>query len=174
MYRFWVFYFFFISIGFTSEKGNECRWGIFKNDIHHHLKYRHEKGQNINLEWLFPPLKNYIWPYLLDPKIHLGTNINIQGYTSHTYTGLTWSFNFRNILIEPTFGVDVHSGEITKRKRKKQRLGSRFLFRESLSLGYILSSSYRVFLCVEHVSNGHFAKPNPGITTIGIRFGYAF
>lgn len=158
--------------GDAFASGAEYRWGLCKNDIHDGLKYRHERGYNINVEYLFPSFKADIWSWILNPKVHVGTSVNLEGYTSHLYTGLTWIGSFRRLVIEPTFGAGLNNGKRTKEGHKRQRLGSHLLFRESLSLGYRLGGGYTVYGFVDHVSSAHLAHPNPGITTVGIRFGF--
>lgn len=153
----------------------EIRFGVMKNDIHgSHLNFRHEKGCNINGELLFTAFTGGLWDYIFNPKLHVGWNLNIRGYTSHLYTGLTWFIRLNSFVIEPTFGFDLNNAERQKKHQKRQRLGSPITFRESLSLGYKVNDNWTGYVMIDHVSHAHIFHPNPGLSTIGIRIGYQF
>ena len=53
-------------------------------------------------------------------------------------------------------------------------LGSTFLFRESLELGYQINPVVSVSAILDHISNANLAKRNAGITNAGARFGVKF
>ena len=79
-----------------------------------------------------------------------------------------------NIMFEVGLGFAVHNGKLKKVKKKKGRtLGSRLLFRESLSLGLLYNETDSVSLFIDHVSNANLAPPNHGITNLGVRLGFA-
>lgn len=156
-----------------NEWGNELRFGVLQHDANRKLKHRYEKGQDINGEALFksPDFLKFIWA----PRPHLGLNANLHGATSQFYGGLTWHVDFlRAFFLEASFGGEVHNGKLKTRTPKKQHLGSRFLFRESLSLGVAFYNRNSLSLTLEHASNARLAKPNPGLTGFGLRYGYRF
>lgn len=154
---------------------SQIRLGVMKNDIHgSHFAYRYEKGCNLNGEILFSEMTKEIWDYLLNPKLHLGGSLNSEGYTSHIYTGFTWFVQMGSFVIEPTFGFDLNNGECHKKHKKRQRLGSNITFRESISLGYKISEYWTGYVMIDHVSHAGIFHPNPGLSMIGIRFGYTF
>ena len=53
-------------------------------------------------------------------------------------------------------------------------LGSRFLFRESIGLGYSFNAHWNVIVAIDHASNADLAKPNDGLTHVGATVGYRF
>ena len=164
-----------ITQSYADIPVSEVRFGVMRNDIHgNHLKYRHEKGYNFSGEILFPEFTGGIWEYLFNPKLHMGGAVNVGGYTSHVYTGLTWFIRMGPFVIEPTFGFDANNAEHHKKYKKRQCLGSNIMFRESISFGYKISKCWTGYLMIDHVSHAHIFHPNPGLSTIGIRFGYAF
>jgi hypothetical protein len=118
---------------------------------------------------LLDKLDNYLRAYP-----HIGASINNKGYTSNLYTGLTWQADFDNtFLVEVSLGISVNNAK-RKISKKRRGLGSNLLFRESLSLGYKLSQIHLISLMIDHISSADIAKPNPGLTDIGIRYGYKF
>jgi lipid A 3-O-deacylase len=76
-------------------------------------------------------------------------------------------------LVEASLGISINNAE-KKISKKRRGLGSNLLFRESFSLGYKLSEIHSISLMIDHVSSADIVKPNPGLTDIGIRYGYKF
>lgn len=52
-------------------------------------------------------------------------------------------------------------------------LGSRLLFRASIYVGYRIKN-HRIIVVADHISNADLAERNPGLDTLGIRYGYVF
>ena len=74
---------------------------------------------------------------------HIGASINNKGYTSNIYTGLTWQFDLKDLLtMEVSLGGGINNAERLEPK-KKRALGSKLLFRESFSIGYLVSERKR-------------------------------
>lgn len=48
------------------------------------------------------------------------------------------------------------------------------LFRGSLSPRYQATDRHSVSVMADHSSNGYFCDPNPGLDTVGVRYGYRF
>lgn len=167
--------FLLMSLGVAAQTlFQDIRLGFMKNDIHDiRIRRRYEKGYNFNVELLTSPLTQNFWSYLFSPQIHTGFSINSHGGTHHLYGGLTWRFSLGPILIEPSFGPGFNTAKHKHPSRRRQALGSSFLFRESVGVGYLFpGTDFSAYLYVDHVSNAHLARPNPGLTSFGIRLGY--
>jgi lipid A 3-O-deacylase len=161
----------FLMLNFQSFPVNaqEIKIGILQHDFDSKFAHRYEKGQNISIEYLFDKMPGY-----LRAHPHLGASINNQGFTSNIYTGLTWQFDLKDfILIEATLGASINNGERLAAK-KKRALGSKLLFRESFSIGYLFDKNHSIALIIDHISSADIRKPNPGLSDIGIRYGYRF
>src|SRR5262249_23774443 len=116
------------------------------------------------------------------PRLHLGIVANTVGKTDYGYVGLTWSGRpWRPLLAlpEPLFiagslGGAVHDGHLDAGPSDRKRLGARFLFRESVEVGYQLTQGLSVSLMLDHVSNAGLATHNQGLTNLGARVGFRF
>ena len=152
-----------------TAHAKEIKLGLMQHDFDTKLGHRYEKGQNIIIEYLFDKMQNYLraFPYI-------GASINNKGYTSNIYTGFTWQFDIKDIfIIEATLGASINNAERLEPK-KKRALGSKLLFRESFSIGYLIDKTHSISLMIDHISSADIRKPNPGITDIGIRYGFRF
>lgn len=156
----------------SANQNNEVRIGIMKNDIGNGLKQRHERSPDLNFEYLVKPWSTGLGYYIFSPRPHMGMSINTRGGTHQLYVGLTWRINLSNFFIEPSFGGEIHSAHLKTPSAHKRALGSRFLFREAIAVGYQFTEKHSASLMLDHASNAGIAKPNGGITTIGIRYGY--
>jgi hypothetical protein len=153
----------------SAALAEEIKIGINQHDFDRKLGNRIEKGKNINIEFLANQVES-----LLNGRPHIGISMNNQGYTSNVYSGVTWTFNKLNpFYVEASLGISLNNG-VKKTSRKQRPIGSNLLFRESLSIGYNISDDYNVSLMIDHISSADIAKPNPGLTDIGIRIGYKF
>jgi lipid A 3-O-deacylase len=165
----------------ATPLNQEIRLGVMRHDTKADLKFRYEKGYDVNLEYLFASPCNDIWDFILSPRPHVGASINTSGDTSQIYAGLTWHVDFLSCLFtEFSFGGATHNGKTKRGPRKdarckhEVRLGSRVLFRESLSLGVQFATHHSLSIMWDHVSNAGLANPNKGLTSYGIRYGYLF
>ncbi|WP_425360250.1 acyloxyacyl hydrolase [Candidatus Tisiphia endosymbiont of Ceraclea dissimilis] len=159
----------------SRTMADEMRIGVLRHDLGYKFglsgrsRERIEKGCDFNLEWLFEKYK-FLYAYP-----HIGTSINSDSYTSHIYTGITWHFDMTKcVFFEASFGFAIHNGEIEKLNQRRRALGTRFLFRESLSLGVVIQEKHAVSLIIDHLSNAKIVKLNPGLTNLGVRYGYKF
>jgi lipid A 3-O-deacylase len=153
----------------TTIQAQELKIGVLQHDFDKKFNHRVEQGQNIVVEYLFDKMDNYLRAFP-----HIGASINSKGYTSNLYTGLTWQVEFSSkFLVEASLGASINNAE-RKMSKKRRGLGSNLLFRESFSVGYKLSDIHSVSLMIDHISSADIAKPNPGLTDIGIRYGYRF
>lgn len=147
----------------------EIKFGLMQHDFDTKFGHRHEKGQNIIVEYLFDKMQNYLRAFP-----HIGASINNRGFTSNIYTGLTWQFDIKDVLVvEATLGASINNAERLETK-KKRALGSKLLFRESFSVGYLINKTHSVSIMIDHISSADIRKPNPGLTDIGLKYGFRF
>ena len=163
----------FFSLNLNAKIFDEVRAGILYHDVRSTHSY--EDGQDINAEMLFAQFNNEIMNIIFDPRVHLGASVNTKGYTSQYYSGLTWHFYFDDaVFMVLSFGGEIHSGNINCQNRKKRAYGSRFLFRESASIGYDINQNHNISIMIDHSSNTGMGKYNPGLTNLGLRYGHKF
>jgi len=153
---------------------HEYRIGLLDHDTDNLWSgFSREAGVDVNAELIFTP--NYeLWHGRIRPN--LGLSVNSQGDTSKVYAGGVWQFLWKNgVIFDLGAGLAVHDGEIENPEAvDKKELGSRILLHFAVELGYSLSAHSRVFLMIDHISNGYTADPNEGLDTVGIRYGYLF
>jgi lipid A 3-O-deacylase len=153
----------------------EIRVGALRHDVKSWLKQRHEKGYDVNLEYLFATPCNEFFDMIFSPRPHVGTSINTWGGTSQFYAGVTWHVDFLSCwFVEVNFGGETHNGNLKHYSKKRKALGSRLLFREGISLGFQFCTHHSLSILWDHASNAKLALPNPGITSFGVRYGYLF
>lgn len=145
-----------------------------------------EDGPNISGEIVFssPDFLNLVW----SPRPYVMGSVNTAGDTSFGGAGLHWNWDFaEGWSLEPGFGYAVHDGELdfpfpqgdprnNPISESKVFLGSRDLFRTSLSLNRELAGPWGVQLMYEHLSHGQILGNgrNQGLDNIGVRVRYAF
>lgn len=153
----------------TNANAQEIKIGAMQHDFDTKLNHRHEKGKNIIIEYMLDKTQNFLGAFP-----HIGASLNNKGYTSNIYTGLTWQFDLgENFLIEASLGASINNAE-RKQKAKKRALGSNILFRESFSAGLRFAKIHSITIIIDHISSADLSKPNPGLTDIGLRYGYRF
>ncbi|MGO9487188.1 MAG: acyloxyacyl hydrolase [Rhodomicrobium sp.] len=135
-----------------------------------------ERGAALNLEVLggrFPGgYGNSILDFFLTPRPNIGTTIAF-GKTDEFYWGVTWDAKlYGPLFLETSFGGAAHDGPLDERGASDY--GCRLNFRESASLGYAVTSQWRLMVEVDHMSNANLCEPNHGLTNAGIRLGYRF
>ncbi len=137
---------------------------------------RKENGIDLDAELLFasPAAFDYIWSPR--PTLGLHANIKHKNNTSQIYGGLTWEWwPLEPIFINFFFGFSYHNGKTETTDPHIKSLGSLWLFRESLSIGWQTAYGFNISAYLDHASNGMLlAKTNEGIDTLGIRLGYRF
>lgn len=137
---------------------------------------RHETSRpDINGEVLFKSPDWLSWAFA--PRPAIGANINTGGGTSIAYAGLAWTFDVTPALfVEGSFGGAIHNGETSGPTNGRRRInyGCRFMFHENASLGYRLDDQSSLMLTIDHMSNASLCSPNPGLTGIGVRYGFKF
>lgn len=156
----------------SEARLSEVRLGIMAHDAGV-FGVRKEDGVDGNVELLFesPAILEAIWA----PRPHIGLNLNFGGDTSQAYAGLSWSWMpVERWFVEFSFGGAVHDGKLSTLDRDRKELGSRVLFRESLSLGFHIDRNHSVMVTLDHISNANLADHNEGVDTLGLRWGYRF
>lgn len=151
---------------------DEIRLGLSNHDISF-LGHSKEDGVDGVAEVLFesPDLLEAIWA----PRPHVGVAVNTQGDTSQLYAGLSWTFEpVQRLMVEFSLGGAVHNGTLNSSDPNEKQLGSRALFRESVSLGYRIDERNTVMVTFDHESNAGLADHNAGLNNLGIRWGYRF
>lgn len=122
------------------------------------------------------------------PRPYLTASVNTQGETSFGAAGLHWNWDFaESWSLEPGFGYAIHDGELdfpfpqgdprnNPISATTVFLGSRDLFRTSLSLNRDLAGPWGVQVTYEHLSHGQIlgSGRNQGLDNIGVRVSYAF
>ncbi|MGQ9370777.1 acyloxyacyl hydrolase [Azospirillum sp. ST 5-10] len=134
------------------------------------------------------------------PRVMIGGSVNTQGGTNRAYAGLTWTYPFESgFYIAPAFGIAVHDGNL-KRKTSpctaaelaigcdsrdpvgekytnldEEALGTRWLFHESLEIGYVFADRITLGAYISHMSNANLGNGgNGGMSFVGARVGYLF
>ncbi|MGE5517302.1 MAG: acyloxyacyl hydrolase [Bacteroidota bacterium] len=151
---------------------DEIRLGLANHDISF-LGHGKEGGVDIGAEVLFqsPELLKSLW----SPRPHVGVSVNTEGDTSQLYAGLSWQFQpVEPLFIEFSLGGAVHNGTLNSSDPDVKQLGSRALFRESVSLGWHVTERHSVMLTFDHESNAGLADHNAGLNNFGLRWGYRF
>lgn len=159
--------------GVDSGILSEIRVGALRHDASIFTTRQEEAVIDANLEILFtsPRFMRYVW----SPRPHLGVTANFAGETSQAYLGLTWDVDLLDgLFAELGLGASVHNGELDSGDPAKKNLGCRWLFRESVSLGYRISEHHNISMMLDHLSNGELCDPNKGLDALGIRWGYRF
>ncbi|HUN48261.1 MAG TPA: acyloxyacyl hydrolase [Stellaceae bacterium] len=158
---------------------DEGKLGVLAHDVGflgHHL----EDGTDLNGELLFASPGFLSW--LGAPRPHIGGTLSTDGNTSYGYFGLTWSVDLWHGLagddgaafVAGSLGGGVHDGYLDSGPSERKLLGSRILFRESVELGYRVTSAVSISVMLDHLSNAGIASHNQGLTNVGLRTGYRF
>jgi opacity protein-like surface antigen len=122
----------------------------------------------------FPPVATYDpnFAWLFSPRPLIGAAISLQGKTNHFYAGLAWSVPLVGPLFaELTFGGLVHDQNVLEIYPDRPRLMTRFLFRESIAIGYEINPQWRVMVFADHGSNGNLGYGNRSINQVGVMLG---
>jgi lipid A 3-O-deacylase len=154
---------------------NGIRLGVLRHDIRSNLKSGYEKGVDINGEVVFNAPRNSFFDFIWSPKPILGLLANSRRSTSALYVDLSWTFPSDSLFfLEVGLGGALHNAPLKRKTSKRKPLGSRALFHESVSLGVNLGAHNSLAVVIMHMSNAKLAKPNPGITDLGLRYGWRF
>jgi len=167
--------FFATSFLQAGDHFGEIRFGVQAHDLNGNGTKSHENVMTLNGEYIFASPKNDFFQFIFAPHPHVGLSLNSGSGTSMAYAGLTWVLPFQEVwFAELRLGGAIHNGNVGKETKKKKDYGARALFHTGLSLGYIVFERHTISVLLNHISNGGFAKPNPGFTDLGLRYGYRF
>ncbi|MGB3811195.1 MAG: acyloxyacyl hydrolase [Parvibaculum sp.] len=157
----------------AEAPGNEFRIGIYDHNTNLFATRHETSNPDINAEFLVSSPSWLAWAG--SPRPHIGANINTGNGTSIAYTGLTWAYYFTDaFFIEGSFGGAIHNGETSHQTASKLDLGCRVMFHENASLGYHVTANSSIMLTLDHMSSASLCSPNPGLTDIGVRYGFTF
>ncbi len=160
----------------TDDWVDELRLGVYDHSTQL-FGTRHETSDpDINAEALF---KSPDWlSWAAGPRPMIGANINTGGGTSIGYAGLAWDWNFTDALfLEGTFGGAIHDGNTsgsTGAGRDRNNYGCRVMFHETASVGWRFDEHNSLMLTADHMSNASLCSSNPGLTDVGVQYGYKF
>lgn len=155
---------------------DEVRLGVYDHASDMFETSHETSDPDINAEMLFasPGWLSWAWA----PRPLIGANINTGGGTSIAYAGLAWDYYLtQTLFVEGTFGGAIHNGEtsgLNNGTRDRTNYGCRGMFHESASVGYSLTEHSSLMLTIDHMSNLSLCDVNPGLTDIGVRYGYKF
>lgn len=118
----------------------------------------------------------------LHPRLAVGADVNVSGYTSQFYAGANWHAELWRHLFragdalytEFTGGFAVHDGALDAGKPRREALGSRVLFHLSGEIGYAFGAHYSLGAYYDHASNSGLARYNRSLDNVGLRLGYHF
>jgi len=157
----------------------EIKTGIVAHDVGF-LGSQKEDGLVTSFEFLFRKI-NYNLFWLGTPRPHIGANINMSGDTSQAYTGLTWTYKLpKKMFFNFSWGLSYHNGDkihsANAVRPDKKELGSSFLSREAIELGWNFYGKDSISLRFDHISNAGLwgEDANEGLDTLGIFYGYRF
>lgn len=167
--------------GFISE----LKAGVLLHDVLRDNATKNGEENSIDLggEVLLTPITLFkpdsaLLKALLQPRPHLGGQINTDDNTNQLYFGLTWDYRAASgPFFEFGFGFTVHDGQLKGKTPSNDRpnLGSSVLFREGIDLGYRFAGGHSLAVHASHISNaGWFAKQNDGMNFVGLRYGFRF
>lgn len=152
---------------------DEIRVGVYDHNSNLAASRHETNNPDINAEVLFASPDWLSWAFA--PRPQLGANINTGSGTSIAYAGLAWDFTIvSGLFIEGSFGGAVHDGETRHQTSNKLNLGCRAMFHESASIGWHFDDHSSLMATIDHMSNASLCDANPGLTDVGVRYGYSF
>ncbi len=145
-----------------------------------------EDGPNINGEVVFA--SPGFLSFAFSPRPYVMGSANTAGKTSFGAVGLEWTFEvFDGWAIEPGIGYAIHDGALGNPfpqgnpsgdayTQENVLLGSKDLFRSSLSLNKDFGENWGAQLMYEHLSHGQILGNgrNQGLDNLGVRIIYKF
>jgi lipid A 3-O-deacylase len=156
---------------------DELKFGVLAHDVGLFDKHL-ESGADLNFEVLFTP-PDFL-AIIGSPRPDIGGSLNTAGNTNDGY--LTWGITLiqnlfgsgNSIFLNGSLGGALQAGYNNSAPPGHKTLGSTALFRESLELGYQVTSTVSVSAFVDHMSNANLAPHNAGLTDAGARLGFKF
>jgi lipid A 3-O-deacylase len=113
--------------------------------------------------------------WLFSPRPLVGASISLQGRTSDAFAGLAWKPPMPTpFFLEFSFGGMVHDQKLFEVYPDRPRLTTRFLFRESIAIGYDIDQRWRIIAFADHGSNGNLGYANRSIDHVGMMLSARF
>ncbi|MDE1172425.1 MAG: acyloxyacyl hydrolase [Parvibaculaceae bacterium] len=155
---------------------SEFRLGVYAHDSKLFGTGHETRKPDINAELLFSSPGWLSW--IGAPRPAIGGNFNTHGGTSIAYADLAWDYYLTQALfLEGALGGAIHNGNTSgdnNKDRDRMNYGCRAAFHEAGSVGYSFDGKSSLMLTVDHISNAGLCDRNPGLTDIGVRYGYRF
>jgi len=159
---------------------SEVRGGLLAHSVAISTDTPKEGGVDGNLEVLFvsPDFMDIVW----SPRPHIGASFNASSDdTDQIYTGLTWEWMpWGPLFIDFSLGFSVHNGRLHAEPGdtdtdERREFGCRWLFRESIELGFIFWDRHSLSGMWDHISHGGVRDDeNEEMDNVGVRYGYRF
>ena len=131
------------------------------------------------LQALFSPLSlighpyDPNWAWFFSPRPLIGASISLEGKTSQAYAGLAWDLPISGpYFVELSAGGLVHDQTLNQTySDRPSPLTTRFLFRESIAIGYDINANWRILVFADHGSDGNLGYRNEGVNRFGLLLG---
>ena len=177
-----------VAVATPAHAVEELRVGVMAHNIKviDPKNANKEDGPDIEGELVFGSPDFLHWA--ASPRPYIMASGNVAGETSFGAVGLEWHWGFaKGWALEPGLGYAIHDGKLnnpyangTPQAQQYQDehvlLGSRDLFRTSLSLDKDIGKSWGAQVTYEHLSHGQILGHgrNQGLDEIGLRLRYGF
>mgnify|MGYP001004911609 CR=1 FL=1 len=183
--------------------GLELKIGGSAHDIEH--DHDGSNTLDITVELLTAPMpiwdaESKLMRVIASPRGMLGGSVNTEGHTNYVYAGLAWTYPFESgFYITPSLGLALHDGNLNRESRPctaaelqagcgstepygsiytntdEEALGTRWLFREAIEVGYAFDERFTLGVYYAHMSNANIGNNgNGGMNIAGARIGYVF
>lgn len=155
---------------------DEVRAGILAHDVAHKEQGSVDAAFELLSSRLPVHTGSVFADFLLGPRLHLGTTVNLEGKTSHVFAGVTWTAHLtERFFVEGAFGGALHNGEQRARPGRTGLGDCAVTFREWGGVGVAFSPQWSLIAGVEHLSHaGLCGRVNDGLTNVGAKLGYKF
>jgi lipid A 3-O-deacylase len=168
----------------TNDSRADTRWfhevklGLLAHDVGGLWSGSHrETAAVINGEVLLTPSMP-LWHGTLRPAVGFSVAVNggrVDQATSKVYGGGRWEYeNPRGWFAGIGLGLALHDGLLDATDPDRKALGSRILFHIPLELGIRYAGNRSLSIYFDHMSNAGLRRPNEGLDSLGIRYGYRF
>jgi hypothetical protein len=155
---------------------DEIRGGVFAHSVDESV-FDASRIEDANVELLFAIPSLDAITNLGQLRPHVGATLNFGGLESMVYAGMSWTIPIPQtpLFVEGSFGGAIHNGAVTGAAAPARDLGCRVLFRESVSLGAMITDQASIMATIEHASHASMCSgQNRGLTNAGVRIGWKF
>lgn len=157
-----------------AARADEIIGGVYAHDVKTGITASgFERGVDLQIGWRGDRIQAL--RAIGAPSPHAFVSVNSAGETNFAAAGISWKIG-RQLYLRPGIGVAVHDGPSDFRPRERRILfGSRILFEPEIGVGAQLGERLSIEASWVHLSHGTlFGANNPGMDTIGVRFGYRY